>query len=259
MGIGILVFVYGLLFGSFYNVVIYRVPLDISIAKGRSMCPTCRTTLRWVDLFPVFSWIFLKRKCRYCHEKISARYPVIELLTAMLFLLSYLYFGIGWEFLIYCALWSMLLITAMIDMDHMIIADAVLYFFTAAGLFAIIMSRGFSAESLADNVLGLVAGFLIYFVIYVVAKAIYKKEAFGFGDVMLMAASGVFLGFKYTVLAAVLSFYTALIAIGIMKLIGKKIKVSEEIPFGPYICISVFIVSLYGNKLMEIYFNIIMR
>lgn len=259
MGIGILVFIYGLLFGSFYNVVIYRVPLDISIAKGRSMCPSCGSTLRWMDLIPVLSWILLKRRCRYCGEKISARYPVIELITAMLFLLAYLYAGISWQFLIYASLWSMLLITAMIDIDHMIIADSVLYFFTASGLLGIVMVKGFLLHELSDNLLGLIAGFLLYLLIYLGAKAVYKKEAFGFGDVMLMGASGVFLGLRDTVLAAILSFYVALIVIIIMKIIGKKIKVSQEIPFGPYICIAVFIVSLYGNSLMEMYFDLIMR
>lgn len=259
MGIGILVFIYGLLFGSFYNVIIYRVPLDISIARGRSMCPSCGSTLRWMDLLPVLSWVFLKRRCRYCGEKISARYPVIESITAMLFLLAYLYAGLSWEFLVYTSLWSMLLITAMIDMDHMIIADSVLYFFTAAGVIGIAVGKGFILNELSDNLFGLISGFLLYLLIYLGARMIYKKEAFGFGDVMLMGASGAFLGLRFTVLAAILSFYVALIVIMVMKIVGKKIKVSEEIPFGPYICISVFIVSLYGDRLMQMYFDLIMR
>ena len=112
---GILVFLYGLIFGSFYNVVIYRVPADKSIAKGRSMCGSCNHTLAAKDLVPVLSWVFLKARCRYCGSKISMRYPIIELVTGLLFYLAYASSGSIWEFLFYASLWSMLLITAMID------------------------------------------------------------------------------------------------------------------------------------------------
>lgn len=245
-------FLYGLLFGSFYNVVIYRVPLDMSIAKGRSMCPSCNTSLKAVDLVPVFSWILLKRKCRYCSSSISYRYPVIELVTGLLFLLSYLEFGLSWESLFYISLWSMLLITSMIDYDHMIISDSVLLFFTVIG----VISQIFMGWSLRNHLFGGVIGFSFYLVIYLVAKAIYKKEAFGFGDVMLIGAIGILLGPRDTVLTSVLSFYVALFLIVVMRLMGKRFSVKEEVPFGPYICISAFIVSLWGDNLMELYFRI---
>jgi len=241
-----------MLFGSFYNVVIYRIPLDLSIAKGRSMCPSCSTSLRAIDLVPLFSWIFLGRRCRYCKSEISLRYPLIELATGGLFLLSYLVFGPSLEALFYISLWSMLLITAMIDYDHMIISDAVLLFFTVVGI-ALNLFIGFDYKS---HILGGIAGFSFYLLIYVAAKAIYKKEAFGFGDVMLIGAIGLLLGLRDTVLISILSFYVALFLILGFRLLGKKFSVKEEVPFGPYICISAFIVSLWGDNLVELYFRI---
>ena len=249
---GILAFLYGLIFGSFYNVVIYRIPADKSIAKGRSMCGSCDHTLAAKDLVPVFSWIFLKAKCRYCGSKISMRYPIIELTTGFLFLLAYMQSGSIWEFIFYASLWSMLLITAIIDYDEMIISDAVLLAFTIVGIVALIGMKA----GLLTRVYGSVFGFGFYFAIYYIAKLIYKKEAFGFGDVMLMGALGVFLGFRDAVMTSILSFYVALVIIVIMKLFGKKTGLRQEIPFGPYICIAAFIVSLYGNQLVEMYFEL---
>ena len=251
---GILVFLYGLIFGSFYNVVIYRIPADKSIAKGRSMCGSCNHTLAAKDLVPVFSWIFLKAKCRYCGSKISMRYPIIELVTGLLFYIAYASSGSIWEFLFYASLWSMLLITAMIDYDEMIISDAVLLVFTVVGLASILGMKA----GLLTRVYGLAFGFGFYFAIYYVAKLIYKKEAFGFGDVMLMGALGIFMGFRDTVLTSILSFYVALIIIVIMKIFGKKTGLRQEIPFGPYICIAAFLVSLYGDEIVNLYLNLFM-
>lgn len=251
---GILVFVYGLIFGSFYNVVIYRIPADKSIAKGRSMCGNCNHTLAAKDLVPVFSWIFLKARCRYCSSKISMRYPIIEMVTGLLFVLAYMKSGSMWEFGFYASFWSMLLITAMIDYDEMIISDAVLLAFSVVGIVAMIGMKA----GLLTRVYGAVFGFAFYFAIYYVAKLIYKKEAFGFGDVMLMGAIGIFLGLRDTALTSILSFYVALIIIVIMKIFGKKTGLRQEIPFGPYICIAAFIVSLYGDEIVNLYLNLFM-
>lgn len=268
--IGGIVFIYGLVFGSFYNVVIYRLPLDINIAKGRSFCPHCRTSLRAKDLIPLFSWILLRGKCRYCSSPISFRYPFIEFLTGLLFLSAFLHFGMSWEFFLYASFYSMLLITAMIDLDHMIICDEVIYIFSAISTLFLIGSRvsrinteiagieeGFAplilslARSMKDNLYGLLIGAALYALIYFAAKAFYKREAFGSGDIMLMGAIGWILGGKFSILTAVLSFYVGLAFILLMKLAGQKLKLEQEIPFGPYICISAFLVSLYGDSLIS--------
>jgi leader peptidase (prepilin peptidase)/N-methyltransferase len=240
-----------MIFGSFFNVVIYRVPLEKNIAKGRSFCPKCSTSLKAPDLIPVFSQLFLKNRCRYCKEKISLRYPAVELITGLLWLLSYLIWGLSWEFTLHTALWSMLLITALMDFDHMIIVDQVLIFFSLfAAAYAI-----FSEASLLYHIFGFAAGFLFYLLIYLAARLIYKREAFGFGDVLLMGSAGLFLGLGKAVVASLVSFYVSLIVIIIMMLAGKK-KISKlEIPFGPHICTAVFITSLFGDVFLDFYFS----
>ena len=110
-----IVFLFGTVFGSFYNVVIYRLPLEMSIAKGRSMCFACKHPLGFFDLFPLFSYLLLGGKCRYCKTKYSPRYFFVELLTGILFLVAYLKFSITYDFALMIVFWSMLVIVALID------------------------------------------------------------------------------------------------------------------------------------------------
>ncbi|NTW72382.1 MAG: prepilin peptidase, partial [Eubacteriaceae bacterium] len=121
--IAIIILIYGLVIGSFLNVVIYRLPNEQSIISPPSHCGSCNTRLRPIDLIPVFSWIFLKGQCRYCGEKISARYALVELLTGTLFLLTYIYTGLSWVLLVNLILVSVLVAMTFIDYDHQIIPD----------------------------------------------------------------------------------------------------------------------------------------
>lgn len=251
--IGILIFIYGIVFGSFYNVIIYRLPIDLSIAKGRSFCPTCQTGLKAIDLVPVFSWILLGGRCRYCKNKISWRYPLVELATGGLFWLAFYRFGLGAEFVLYASFYSMLLITALIDWDHMIICDQVLYGFSLISFVCLVVMRA----PWQKHLLGLGLGFGMYLLIYLGAKAVYKREAFGFGDVMLMGAMGLILGWQETLLAGFLAFYIAIVFIVLMKVFGKKLHLRQEIPFGPYICLAGLVVSVYGDGLIQWYLGII--
>lgn len=261
-----IVFVYGIVFGSFYNVVIYRVPLDKSITKGRSMCPSCSSTLRAKDLVPLFSWLLLGGKCRYCSSPISPRYPIIESVTGILFVVAYLHFGMGATFVLYCSFYSMLLITTMIDWDHMIVSDEVLIGFSIISAACLLIIKGSQTGGfhlvqglllLKDNGLGLLIGFFSYGLIYWIARAIYKQEAFGSGDVVLMGAIGLVLGVRDTVITAFLAFYIAIFYVILMKVFGKKFKLRDEIPFGPYMCMAAFIASLYGNELFGLYMRLL--
>jgi len=240
---GVIYVMYGIVFGSFYNVVIYRLPINLSIVKRRSFCPACRTKLAARDLIPVFSQLSLKNRCRYCHGKIAIRYPLIELFTGFLFLLSYCLYGLGWDMFKSVILWSMLLITAVIDYDHMVIMDGVLALFSGF----MIICRILAGLSVTDILLGGITGFGLYLVVYILAGFVYRKEAFGFGDVLLMGSVGLFFRWDKTIIAAILSFYIALAAVAIRKLLGEKIRKKDEIPFGPFICIAAFITSIYGE------------
>jgi len=246
------VFVIGTVFGSFYNVVIYRMPRDISFIKGRSTCPYCGVVLQPLDLVPVLSQLLLMGKCRYCNAKISLRYPCIEIITGILFIISYLQNGFTFTFLYYTVFWSMLLIVAMIDYDHMIIMDAILLFFGSFAFIYIIVAK----MPLKAHLSGAVLGFAIYFAIFFISRLIYKEEAFGLGDIYLMAAIGLYLGALKSLLTAFMSFFVALAGIIIMAVIGKKLHAREALPFGPYMCIAAFIASLFGDKLINLYFSI---
>lgn len=248
--IGIFVVIFGIVFGSFYNVVIYRLPADESIAKGRSFCPNCKTSLKAWDLIPVFSQLFLRNKCRYCKEKISIQYPLIELLTGALFFFGYYLYGFNIIFGLHILLWSMLLITMMIDFKHMIVFDSVLLFFAVPGA----VCRMIEGEIIVA-LLGMLAGFGAYLLIYLIAKLIYGQEAFGFGDVLLMGTIGIYLGVRDALLVAIGSFLVAAVAIIIMAIFRKKITKKMEIPFGPYICIAAFIISIWSDQIVAAYWN----
>ena len=252
--IGIFMFVIGLCLGSFFNVVIYRLPLNLSVVKGRSMCPSCKHGLKALDLIPVFSWVFLRGKCKYCGNKISPRYPSIEMITGCLFLLAFITQGYGLEMVLYAVFWSMLLVVTMMDFDEMIIAESVLLVGTAlcVGCLLILGSPIFS------HLLGGLVGFGVYLMIYLLAKAFYKKEAFGFGDVELMASIGLILGLRGSIISLLLSFYIAVMGIALCKILGKTIGRHREIPFGPYMCIAAFLVSLYEQQIYDLYTRIIL-
>ncbi len=251
--IGAIFFVYGLLFGSFYNVLIYRLPLDKPVHRGRSYCPNCNTKLKALDLIPVFSYVLLGGKCRYCKNEISFRYPAIELITGALFFVSYRLHGISYETFLFISFWSMLLIVTMIDWDHLVIMDIVL------GIFSII-NLGIIAFGLRYDwthyIYGVVIGMVFYSIIYFVSKMIYKKEAFGSGDIFLIGAIGIVLGGKMTFVTSLLAFYVALFGILIFRLFGKKVGRQTEIPFGPSVCIAAFAMSIYGEEILAFLYRL---
>ena len=251
---GLFLFIIGTLFGSFYNVVIYRIPKGMTVAKGRSMCPSCNQTLHAIDLFPIFSWLFLKGKCRHCGEKISPRYLIIEFISGCLFVLAYITQGFTVGLILYAAFWSMLLIVTMIDFDEMVISEHVLVAFTLICVICLLIMR----EPIVDHLLGLVVGFGSFLLVYWLAKAYYKKEGFGFGDVELMGSLGLILGFRGSIQVMFLSVYIALLGVIVMKMIGKAVKRHAEIPFGPYMCMSAFLVSLFEQPIYDLYAKIIL-
>lgn len=246
-----LLFIYGILFGSFYNVVIYRLPLDLSVAKGRSFCPNCNHKLSAKDLVPIFSYIFLKGKCRYCGNKISIRYPLVELFTGVYFAFAYIFFGFNVTMFYMIFFWSYLFIVSMIDIDHMVILDSISIFF---GVFFI----GFSTYLLRTDViysfLAAIIAFIIYFAIYKLAFIIYKKEAFGLGDVFLIGVIAFVLGFKMLYLTLFFPFIVAMVYVLYLVIIKRERDLKMAIPLGPFICISAFIISLYGPQMIKAIF-----
>ncbi len=227
-------FIFGLLIGSFLNVVIYRVPNEMSIIRPGSRCSSCGHDLKWFDLIPVLSYVMQKGRCRYCGERFSPRYAYVELLTGMLTLLLYLKYGASFDFVFYISLVYILIPCFFIDLDHMIIPNGLVItaavFFVLGVSYKLIISGG----GIADHLYGGLAGGGILLLIYIIGYLVYRREALGFGDVKLFFVTGLFLGLKHTGMAFLFSVFTGAIA-GIIILATTKKGGKSEMPFGPFI------------------------
>lgn len=186
----LLIFITGLIFGSFFNVVIYRLPEGKSIIAPRSFCPSCGAKLKAYDLIPVFSFIFLRGKCRYCGCKISFRYPLVELVTGVVFVILYIKFGLSVEFIFTVFLMSILLMVFFIDLEHMIIPNELVIAGLIGGIALFVLRFWFDDALVGDSqwyspILGMLAtsGFLL--LVALIGLAIYGTDAFGMGDVKI--------------------------------------------------------------------------
>ncbi|OIP71519.1 prepilin peptidase [Candidatus Atribacteria bacterium CG2_30_33_13] len=245
----ILIFILGLIVGSFCNVCIYRIPKNESIIYPASHCPKCRTTIKPVDNIPLLSYILLKGRCRNCGSKISIQYPVVELLTGMIYLIIYLIYGLSIQSLIYIILSSALIIIAFIDLNEQIVPDVISLPGIGVGL---ILSFFVPYLSFINSALGVVVGGGIILIIALVGSMIFKKEAMGGGDVKLAAMIGAFLGWRYTIISLFLGFFLGAL-VGIF-LVLSKIKSKEDmVPFGPFIALGSLITLLWGEKIIAWY------
>jgi len=251
----LLIAIFGLILGSFLNVCIYRIPKRESIIKPSSYCPECKAPILWYDNIPVISYILLKGKCRSCKKTISPRYIIVEILTAALLVLNFIAFGLGFIFIIYSTLFCGLIIATFVDFKYQIIPDEITYSWMVLGLiFSLLrpsLHRQFAWHlGLLDSVLGLVIGGASIYLIGVVGKLIFKKEAMGGGDVKLMAAIGAFLGWKYALLVFfVAPFFGSVVGI-IMKF---KYKI-DIIPYGPYLSLAAIVAVFFGKDILRYLF-----
>ena len=250
------IFIIGIVFGSFFNVCIYRIPNKQSISNPPSHCYNCNTRLKPLDLVPIISWTLLKGRCRYCGQKISPRYALVELLTGILFVLVYRVYGYNIITIYYLLLVSLLVIITFIDLDHYIIPDELVIFGSIGTLIFNILGQGISIK---DSILGgLICGGGMLALIYLIELLI-KKEVMGGGDIKLFGMVGLFLGVKLGLFTILISVYVGAIY-GILTIIYSKIKKKEfnsMIPYGPFISIATFIVILYGDNIINWYMKFI--
>ena len=247
----IMIFVIGLVLGSFYNVLGYRLPKKESIVFPSSHCPNCNHKLKLFDLIPVLSYLFLKGKCRYCKKKISALYPIIELLTALLFTLSYYLYGFSYEFGIALIVSSASVITIASDIRYMIIEDSILII---SGILIIILGFLISKDRAVDIIINGVISFIIMFAIKFLADIIFKKEAMGGGDVKLLTFFGAVVSYPMAIMTLCLSSFIAF-PYAIFVYFKKE---KHILPLGPFLCLSGLIIFFLGidfNYLMEIMAN----
>ena len=241
-----LIFILGLIVGSFCNVCIYRIPKNESIIYPASHCPKCRTTIRPFDNIPLLSYILLKGRCRNCGSKISIQYPIVEFLTGIIYLIIYLIYGLSIQSLIYTILSSALIIIAFIDLQEQIIPDIISLPGVVIGL---ILSFIVPYMSFINSVLGVLVGGGIILIIALVGSKIFKKEAMGGGDVKLAAMIGAFLGWRYTIISLFLGFFLGALT-GIILIMAKIKKRKDAIPFGPFLALGSIITLLWGEKIL---------
>ncbi len=245
----VLIFILGLIVGSFSNVCIYRIPRNESIIYPASHCPKCRSKIKPVDNIPLLSFILLKGRCRNCKSKISIQYLIVELLTGLIYLIIYLIYGLSIQSLIYIILSSALVIIAFIDLNEQIVPDVI----SLPGMvIGFIISFFVPYISFINSALGVAVGGGIILIIGMAGSVIFKKEAMGGGDVKLAAMIGAFLGWRYIIISLFLGFFLGALA-GII-LIMSKIKSREDtVPFGPFIVLGSFITLLWGEKIISWY------
>lgn len=233
-------FIVGLFIGSFYNVVALRLSNNESIMFPGSHCVNCNHRLAWYELIPVFSYVFLKGKCKKCKIHISIQYPLIELLTGTLFSLSYYLYGISYETLISLVIVSVVIITFVSDCKFMIILDEVLVIGVILLGLLFFMSSG--VEILVRSLIRGLILFIIMLAIKLIGDKAFKQESLGWGDVKLAFFAGMILGIKLGVVYLFLGAFIAL-PYAIYATIKKK---DGMIPFGPFLVISLLFI--YWNS-----------
>lgn len=246
----IYIFIFGTLIGSFLNVVVYRLPREESLNFPPSHCPACNTRLKFYDLVPILSYLVLRGKCRSCGEKISLRYPMVEVSTGLLFLWTAYIFGMSVETLQYISVIGLMIPIFLIDFEHSIIPDRLNFgiFMTALITLLIKINTGNTQWSaLQDRGFGLLLGGGFFLFI-----AIVTKGAMGGGDIKLMAALGFLFGVSNTF---VLMFFSFIIGgvFSLFLILLKFKKRKDYIPFGPFICLSAFITIFWGNQILQWY------
>ena len=242
----IVIFIFGITIGSFLNVCIYRIPLHQSIVTVSSHCMTCGRKLKWYDMIPVFSWLLLGGKCRSCKSKISLQYPVIESLNGILYVVICLVNGMDLFSLIYCLMTSALLTLSLIDWRTDEIPPGINGFLFILGVAAAVLDRGNLLSHLAGMVC--VSGFLG--ILYLISRG----RAIGGGDIKLMFACGLILGWKQIILA----FLLGCIIGSVIHLI--RIRVQGEghvLAMGPYLSAGIFLAALWGNEWISWYISLL--
>lgn len=234
----ILFFVIGIIFGSFYNVVGYRIPKGESLLYPSSHCTNCNHKLGPFELIPIFSFLFLGGKCRKCKNKISWFYPIFEFFTGVLFALTYYVFGLTLECLLVLTFISMLLIVIISDYQTMIIPDSILIVFSGIIIIIIYFMSGF--DGVGMSLLNGIASFTAMLVLKLLGDFLFKRESMGGGDIKLLGVFGLVIGFPMSIVSI---FLAAIIALPISFILVKR-NSSHEIPFGPFLAISVIIIVL---------------
>jgi leader peptidase (prepilin peptidase)/N-methyltransferase len=250
--LGAFIFIFGLLLGSFGNVLILRLPADENIAKPRSRCPHCKKMIAWYDNIPVISFLILKAKCRNCKNPISIRYPIIELLSALLFLGIYLRMGLTWTWLEMAIFAWAGLVASAIDVDHRILPDVI----TLPGIVIGLLGALLNPDRLfIDALVGVIGGGGFLWLVAYIYSAIRKEEGMGGGDIKLIAWIGAVLGWRAVIFSILVSSITGSV-FGLCTAAFKKSGLKTAIPFGPFLYSAAILYIFIGVGAVHAYLEI---
>ncbi|WP_457600657.1 prepilin peptidase [Hydrogenivirga sp.] len=242
------VFLLGLVLGSFYNVLIYRLPRNVSVVFPSSHCPECKHRISWYDNIPIVSYLILRGRCRHCGAKISLQYPLVELSSGLLALYSYYKWGLSPEALIYYAFFSALLVASLIDLKFFILPDVITLPGIVLGLGSSFLRSDITP---VQSVVGALTGFAIPFAIYIYYVKLRKMEGLGFGDVKLLAfigsVTGVYGVFTGLFLGSLFGLVFALPSI------VRNRNTQFVIPFGPFISLGCFVGVVFKERILSFF------
>ena len=254
---GVLIFTLGGVLGSFFECLADRSVKGISITKGRSYCPQCGHVLGVFDLFPIFSWLFLGGKCRYCKCKIPARHVIVETVSAVSFLLIYIVFGVMQQnlplMLLNLFMISLLIPSSLTDLDTQTVEN--IYFILMAIGWAVYVP--FSGDIKGTIINGLIGGLAIptfLMIVAIIMEKVLHKDALGGADIKILFSIGLILGWKLNILNLMLTCFVGLFFIAIMK----KVQKTDEVmfPLFPAIAVSTLITTLVGNQIINAYLSL---
>jgi len=238
--IALVVFIFGIMIGSFLNVIIYRIPKGESIVFPASKCQSCQTPLKWYHNIPIFSWLALRGKCAFCKEPIARQYPMVEFVTGIIFVALYFKLGLVWYLPFMAASFAALFALVMIDFKYMAVPDNVNF---AALIFALIQPDFLHVLMYA----AIAAGGL--YLIGLISSLIARKQAMGGADVIVAGTMGALLGFP--------NFFIALFLSALLAMIPSLINRETGVPFVPFLALATFIVYLYDTQALQLLEKII--
>ncbi|MDY2888872.1 MAG: prepilin peptidase [Candidatus Caccosoma sp.] len=261
LGLTIMVCIYAFILGSalasFFGVIIYRVPNDLSIIKPSSFCPNCKHQIKWYENVPVFSYIFLKGRCSQCKSKIGISSFIYELLGGIIFVLAFLAYGFSFETIFIILITAILYLIAGYDFKTKTILDIfwIIFLVLAVGLF---LFRVFYLKyDFLPYLIGAGVGFAFFMLIKLIGKFILKNDCLGGGDVIIMAIAGLILKYSGLLLATlVASLVGSIIEITLIKM--KKKASDEEIAFCPYLVLGILFALFYGEAIINFYLKVVL-
>lgn len=248
----IMIAVLGAILGSFFNVLIYRIPRDISIILPRSSCPHCHHVLSWYENIPILSYIGLRGKCRKCRSPIPLRYVIVETITPCALCISYVRHGYTAPFFVEFSFFCLLILVTFTDLETYLIPDV----YSLGGMLAGLCLSGFNPlVTWQESLLGILLGAGVLMLIAQSYKKLRGQEGMGMGDIKFLGMIGAFTGWEGIIIALFFSAISGLL-VGFIVMMIKKEGLKTMLPYGPFLALGAFIADVWGKQIIELYIHL---